>query len=406
MREKLGKRDAKLVAVTAERADLASQLSGAEAECTSLKKKYDKARAGVKEKEEALRLTRLEVERLGSELRKCTESRDRLELECGSAKETIEELGRKLEICEEELREKRETCEKRGEAMTLLEEAVTASSTRVEEQRSEYAIKHRLVHQLTKELQASLATESRKVARLERELASAQKSAASASAAAAAAGAAGGSGSGGGVGIRPSPPTPTLASSFLSPPPQSISSPSPQAASHHHGGVRAGSSLQGTPKSGIHTSTPQTSSSGGGGDLGDTVKMLGERLRVVLGEAEVSREKVRMLEGIVQTLSVELEEKKRIVKELTSSTGGAAASTSSSSSSSSSATASELNARLETAQGENERLRRDLKTLGLETASLKAKLDVGLGEPKEEVTGSSTPSSSIVGAGGAGNPFG
>ena len=102
------------MAVTAERADLSSQLSGAEAEVVSLKKKYDKSRGSVTEKEEALRLTRLELERVGVELRRCQEGKERVEGEYASQRDALEEARGKLGVCEEELEEKRRVCEERG----------------------------------------------------------------------------------------------------------------------------------------------------------------------------------------------------------------------------------------------------------------------------------------------------
>jgi hypothetical protein len=120
----------------------------------------------------------------------------------------------------------------------------------------------------------------------------------------------------------------------------------------------------------------------GGGDMADTVKLLGTRLRDVLAEAEVAREKVKMLEGIVQALSGELEDKKRLLRELTASSGapGAAAVPVSESS------VPVLQSLLSKANGENERLKKDMKTLGAEVllAQDKARMAAGEADAKEE----------------------
>lgn len=61
----------------------------------------------------------------------------------------------------------------------------------------------------------------------------------------------------------------------------------------------------------------------GGGDVTATITLLGQRLNSVLAEAEMAKEKVRMLEGIVRSLNSELEEKKRLLRSFT---GGGASS--------------------------------------------------------------------------------
>lgn len=132
----------------------------------------------------------------------------------------------------------------------------------------------------------------------------------------------------------------------------------------------------------------------GGGDNDETIRLLGQRLQAVLAEAEVAREKVRMLESIVGSLNGELDEKRRLIKELTASTtaggvgsgsggGGGDGELEAESARSLAAALSAdnpiavLRSLAEKALSENGRLRRDMKILGTELAARSSAAGVG-----------------------------
>ena len=112
----------------------------------------------------------------------------------------------------------------------------------------------------------------------------------------------------------------------------------------------------------------------GGGDAVETVKLLGGRLRDVLAEAEVGREKVRMLEGIVQSQQSALEDKKRLLKELTASSGGSSSTSTEQTVNAAGDSVAVLRTILSKALSENERLKRDLRVLGQELAGCEERL--------------------------------
>jgi hypothetical protein len=119
-----------------------------------------------------------------------------------------------------------------------------------------------------------------------------------------------------------------------------------------------------------------------------------------LKDAEMSREKCKMLEDIVQGLSKDLEEKKRLVKELTTSTASPSAAGSSSD-------PKVLTSLLEKANAENARLKRDLRTLAAAQAAGDAAGGGAAGDSPSASAGSS-PGGKGEGAAAAalGNPFG
>ena len=421
-RDKLHKREARVVSLSQEKAELDTAVRDAEAEVQRLKKRGDKARLERKDGEERLAGARKECERLGGEVRGAREALAKCEEALAEARGSGEAARGALEAAQGDLAAVRTLCENRGGAMALLEEAVAASAARVEEQRSDYANAVRLVKGLNKELQAGLRVEVAKVARLERELALAERRAA-----AAAAGGGGGGGSSGSSGSGSSSSAAAAAASpgvrpqlqsgaFLpqSPAVAGLSALSP-------GGGGGGARGAAAPSASASAAPPGSAARAGGAgsalaptDLQETVKALGLRLQSVLRESEESREKCKMLEGIVQSLSLELEEKKRVLKELTSSApvtvGGAG---------SGSASVPVLTSLLEKAQQENERLKRDLRTLG---AAAGAGAGAGAGAEAGGGGGSSSAASSpgagargegsSGGGGGAGgrgeggNPFG
>ena len=252
----------------------------------------------------------------------------------------------------------------RREAMLRLEDAVAMAGARMEEFKSEHGIATKLVKQMNKELKSSLAAETRKVARLEREIASAASSRSGPAARP-------GTLSPAGMASRPGgpPPSPLLTASTASPVPGRNGGGDVRVAGNGSGAGAASSASAPRPRA-----TP--SAPMGGGDMAETVKLLGERLRVVLAESEVAREKTRMLEGIVQSLSIELDDKKRLIRGLTSSGSGASGSGASAKASPATTDAAELRALLDAASIENERLKGDLRTLGLETDAAQSKARV------------------------------
>ena len=92
-----------------------------------------------------------------------------------------------------------------------------------------------------------------------------------------------------------------------------------------------------------------------------------------------------MLEGIVQALSGELEDKRRLLRELTASGGGGGSAVPDAAVSAAGDSVPVLKSLLQKSMGENERLKRDLRTLGAETlaAQDKARAAVAEGEARE-----------------------
>jgi hypothetical protein len=412
-REKLIKREQKLTAVTQEKAEAQAQVQELSADVKSLSKKLEKSKIAVRSGEETLRQTKQELDKTQNELRKVTDARDKLIQELNRTKDDLAQVkgdyDRTLASWEAVSAESTQ----RADAIEQLEIAVNRAQTQIEEQRNEYLIATKLTKQSNKELKTALAAETRKVAKLERDLLTARKTIP-------------GTPGFGGVansGNRGVPSSPALTSgnsnsnvtgntgSPMRNPSSAVGN-TPRTDSNNFLGVPAvtpnaanagavnsvrrmnpGNNLG--PSNGLATppGVPRTQSnqirqpvsnarvmgsgtpgSGGknlapmgGGNMEETVKLLGTRLKDVLAEAEVAREKVKMLEGIVQSVSDELADKKRLLKELTSTSGGAVDDSGAMETVRSAGTdPSLLQNLLQKSMSENARLKRDMKVLGKE----------------------------------------
>jgi hypothetical protein len=217
-----------------------------------------------------------------------------------------EELTAKLNSTSTDLKHRIEACEH-------LEAAVATADARVQEMKAEHVVAVRLTKQMNRELKTQLGVESRRVAKLERELNSLRS----------------------GTTKRPTTakaPVANIPSSTTSN--ANPSAVNPTSATVSNGSVGNNDAL-GTVGAAFAKAFTVSSPSGPMGPPGrivplqaqasstaapppgsdaETIRMLGTRLQSVLGESEVAREKVRMLEGIVQSLSSELSDYKRIVK--------------------------------------------------------------------------------------------
>ena len=409
-REKLIKREQKLTAVTQEKAEAQAQVQELSADVKSLSKKLEKSKINVRNGEETLRQTKQELEKTQTELRKITENRDKLSQELTRTKEELTQVKGDYERTLASWESVSAESSQRADAISQLEIAITRAQTQIEEQRNEYLIATKLTKQSNKELKTALAAETRKVAKLERDLITARKNvpgtpgfgASNPNAAnrgipsspALTGSSANNTGSpmrtASNPGLGGTPRTENSSGNFLGVPAATPSSMNAGANNSVRRMNQPGSSNGLTTPPGVprmnNPNNPQMrqptsnirsnntpSSSGknlapmGGGNMEETVKLLGTRLKDVLAEAEVAREKVKMLEGIVQSVSEELADKKRLLKELTSTSGGAVDDSGAMETVRSAGTdPSLLQNLLQKAMSENARLKRDMKVLGKE----------------------------------------
>jgi chromosome segregation ATPase len=369
-REKLIKREQKLTTAVQEKAEAQSQVADLTADIAATRKKLETAKKKLKLDEESLKAARTELERVKEECRSLTEYKMRADAELAELKTKLSDLDATHAAKLTELEAAQSTIAAQTEAISQLESAVAAAEARIEEQAANHAIAVRLTKQMNRELKVQLAAEAKRVARLERDLASAHKSAQQqggynhlpnqhqhqhsqssralggtpgpnqGGASGASPGPGGGFGVGGGMGgAGTTPARPGVASAGTA---------TPASAAGARGGAAA--SLRsplpmGTPPLGrsmsqqvphTHSSqsqhhanrqqrTPASASGGknlapmGGGNMEETVRLLGTRLQAVLAESETAREKVKMLESIIQGLTEELAEKRRLLKQLTGS---------------------------------------------------------------------------------------
>lgn len=348
LRERLIKRENKLTAVTQEKAEAEALVSSLTADIKRLTKRMEKSKVQQKELEDNYKIKKGELEHAIAELQA---TKGRLE----ELESKLSETTAALEVITEErddLQARLDTClkdiEERKEAMTQLEKAVTTSAELLQTQSSDFLIGNKLTKQMNAELKAALSAETRKVRRLERQLQTLQN-AFNAQVAE--------QSSGGGAAIAPSPRlhagTPGLPSSrslgsdagflgvtagapspVLGPNPVLGFRPAPSAtvsqavasgkqAMQGRALPRTGSGTAGFEPSGqapatgaAQRNTAAPAARGGDQDANETVRLLGARLHDVLAENEVTREKVSMLEGIVQSLSKELEEKDKLLAQI------------------------------------------------------------------------------------------
>lgn len=416
LREKLFKREQKLTSVTQERAEVQAQLAELGSEIKSISKKLEKSKANLKSSEESLKATRSELERVNSELKRVTEVRERLDADLQSTREQLSKLTVEHSAASSALEASTSESSHRAEAIKQLEEAVSAAQTRIEEMRNEFIIATKLTKQHNNELKTALAAETRKVAKLERELMAVRKSAATPSMGAAQArmppspamGGMLGPSAGGALGTpmraggasagssassaTPTAARPTDSNNPFGTPLSGAAMASPGIARRPGPAGAASASAAGfaTPPGvprpggahahavsagGARGAAPAAGGAGGrnlapmgGGDMAETVKLLGTRLKDVLAEAEVAKEKVKMLEGIVRSLSDELADKKRLLKELTTSAAGGAVDDAAAMDTVRSAGSDPnmLQNLLQKAMSENARLKKDMKVLGAE----------------------------------------
>jgi hypothetical protein len=312
--------------------------------------------------------------------------------------------------------------DERAQAISQLESLVSVTEGKVEEMKADFQIAIKLTKQLNMELKAQLSAEHKRVAKLERELqGKTQHARAPAS-----------PGLSGSTGPAPSParqpvnsgPTNLVLNKPVQNPVPSATSNGPVAAAVSNVVSRTFSSGQMQPHGGA--THARTQSAKNMPDEDDTIRMLGQRLQTVLADAEVAREKVRMLEGIIQTLTVELDEKRRLLKQLTTST-----STSSVDDLSTEHTrainaalagenpVSVLKSLLEKTLSENARLRRDLRIIGEDLAQTQERMASAPTEAVNVVEGSgaspddstnngpgASTDGSLPSAAAAKNPFG
>ena len=322
LREKVIKREQKLAVVSTERAEATAALAEAEVELKSLTKRLEKARKERREGEEAVKVTRVELEKMGIAAVRSAEERERLSVDLAAVRSALSILREEANATSYALDAARLEVSERIDAMERLEDAVSAASAHEEESRVSHSIATRLVKQLNRELKAGLSAETRKVARLERELAVALKAGAAPTArpapgsAARSSGVSGLIGAGGASSSAASPSAAANSTTTMMRPPPSPSLSGAAAAPGLSPSVmmRSSSSGGGGVALGV--------GGAGGGDLVETVKMLGGRLRDVLAESEIAREKTKMLEGIVQSLSGELSDKRQLLRALTTSKSG------------------------------------------------------------------------------------
>lgn len=408
LREKVIKREHKLTVVTQERADALAQLAELSSEVKSLSKKLEKQRAANKTVEGQLKESKNECDKLGNELKRAGEHKTKLEAELSSTKSSLRESQDMASSALSQLDETKAELELRGDAMNRLEDAVGSAQSRVDELRAEHAVASRVVKTVNRELKAQLSAETRKVARLERELAQAQKAMLNAAKAGVAVGVlppsspamnalTATSSAGNTPNRQPSVsnmalPSSSVASSSSAPSQGGVFDSNPfgvPPAGNARVSSAAGAARPGTTGAGARPmaagaagSVKRASEAGvaamGGGNMEETVKLLGSRLKDVLAEAEIAKEKVRMLEGIVQSLSGELEEKRRLLKELTSSGGSSGSGGSGDAAIDAEAQAAVtvsgppeqavpvLQSRLAKALAETARLKRDMRTMGAE----------------------------------------
>jgi peptidoglycan hydrolase CwlO-like protein len=366
-KEKLYKREQKLATVTQERVEAQGRVDEISAEVKQLSKKLEKARANVKSGEESLRVTREQLERVSNDLKKTSESQQALAVEASTLRAELSKTRGDLEVKINELQASLSESNQRGIAISQLEAAVSAAQSKLEEMRSDYVIATKLTKQSNKELKSSLSAEVRKVAKLERELALAAKRGLASpvpiglntpsNSNSNNAGLPQSSGGGGGMSTpiqRGGPQSPAILSPMrqaggvdaLNPfggqgiaTPGGISRTTTASSAVRKPGGGGGAPFRtpptvpfGTPVNMANrTNTPSSGSSArsasnnnnapmGGGNFEETVRLLGNRLQDVLAEAEVAREKVKMLESIVRSLSDELADKKKLLRELTSTT--------------------------------------------------------------------------------------
>jgi hypothetical protein len=350
LRDKLIKREAKLTIVTQERADAAAQVAELSSEVKSLSKRAEKAKAANKVLEREARDAKAEAERSSEGLRKAAEARSKADYELASTKTALAESSELATRVCADLDAAQAELDLRGDALSRYEEAVSAAQGRTEEVKAEHAIASRLVKLVNRELKAQLNAETRRVAKLERELAQAQKAMLNAAKAGVGAGTlppaspqvAGAAGPAGGASPRVTMPSgasaggasPSLAGSSgssgggLSMNPFDLPAPTPPRAPPSAQGRPAGGAAGAGVRPGAGAVSGGAKRPGGegvgGGNVMDTVSQLGTRLRDVLAEAEFAKEKCRMLEGIVGGLTQELDEKKATIRRLGGGpTGGA-----------------------------------------------------------------------------------
>jgi hypothetical protein len=161
-------------------AELQTQLDEAAREAAALRKRHEKTRKDLKSNEESLKAARAELDRVQEDNRRGRDARAALDAELAAVRSALaESKSQHAELSGTHAATVAELAE-RTRAMASLEEAIATASSRIEEIKVEHTIGLRLTRQLNRELKAQLGAESRRSAKLERELAAATKGSASA----------------------------------------------------------------------------------------------------------------------------------------------------------------------------------------------------------------------------------
>jgi septal ring factor EnvC (AmiA/AmiB activator) len=175
LRENLIKREKKLSTLVKDNAELQTQLDDATHEMSALRKRHEKTRKDLKANEESLKAARAELDRVQAENQRGRDAKVLLEADLASSRTFLVDNKAQLATLQEIHAVSINELAERVSAMAILEEAIAIASARIEESKVEHTIGLRLTRQLNRELKAQLGAESRRSAKLERELAAVTK---------------------------------------------------------------------------------------------------------------------------------------------------------------------------------------------------------------------------------------